>query len=497
MLQLSNAPVDRVNCHRNSIENLETAVLERVFFVKEGGEHVPPPLPREGHFGHALRHQYQLLVRCSEPVEPLTREEFLKEVDPGKKRVYQEALEVLRTRDLEKTDAHVSAFIKYEKEIHEWKKPVPRLISPRQYPFLLEDGRFYRCIEKRVMSACDSLYDAPTVMKGKNVKEVANCIVGAWQQMDDPVAIGVDASRFDQHVSREALMWQHSVQAQWFSGQDKKYYKRMQNMKLCNIGRGRAPNGGLKYEVSGTRTSGDADTGGGNCLLMCAMMDAFRRSVDLPQNKFRLVNNGDDCSIITERKYATVIQERIRPFFRELGFNMVVEQVVNEVEKISFCQMSPVETANGYVMVRNPLRALVKDCLSIRPIDRPSVYRKWMEAVADAGRSLTKGVPVYGPFYNSFTQCLPEVPHSRSRRVQRRRKRITLEESGLTRWGWDQSMTDATVTDDCRLSFYKAFGMTPREQLQVEDWFAKNPPIYGKPRPEAGVPGHSFCRMFD
>lgn len=497
MLQLSNAPRDKVNCHKNSVDNLLSAVLERAFFVKTRDGYARPPRPLPNVFGRRLRKQHQELVSRACISVPLSRQAFVDQVESCKRRVYQDAAATLMSRDLQRTDSHVSAFIKYEKEIHEWKTPVPRLISPRQYPYLLEDGRHYKVIEKHLMQSIDSMFGAPTVMKGRNVKEVASCIVEAWNSMNDPIAIAVDASRFDQHVSTEALKWQHSVQAAYFTGNDRKYYKMMQNWKLRNVASGKTHDGKVQYTIDGTRTSGDADTGGGNCLLMCAMMHSFFQSLSIHQTSIRLINNGDDCVIITERKYFSTINKHLEPFFLDLGFNMVTEGVADYIEGIEFCQMRPIETVNGWVMVRNPKRALIKDCLSTRAIDKPSVYAKWVDAVCDAGKSLTKGVPIFPQFYDSLAANKPKLKASHSRRTQQRRKRITLEDTGLTRWGWDKSMSRHLVTARARESFFLAFGVSPHHQQLLEHWFSCHPSKFGSPAPEVVVPGHPFISLFD
>ena len=497
MLQLSQHPQYAVNCHRNSVDNLLSAVLERAFYVKHDGVYAQPPRPVRGVFARRLRRQFDLLRACATFQEPLTRSEFIGRLEPSKRRVYAAAAEELERRTIAECDARVSAFIKYEKEIHEWKRPVPRLISPRQYPFLLEDGRHFCQVEKPLMQACDGLFGKPTVMKGLTVNKVADVILEAWGSMDFPVAIGADASRFDQHVSVDALKWQHAVQAHFVSHDSRAYYQQLQSWKLVNKCSGVTNDGKVNYTIRGTRTSGDADTGGGNCLLMCSMMHAFCKHLDIPLSKFRLVNNGDDCVIITEDRYRKLILDNMETWFLDMGFRMIAENPVYEPELIEFCQMRPVYTANGWVMVRNPKRALVKDVLSLKPIDSPATYVKWVCAVADAGRSLSKGVPVMQAFYESLPGNLPTVKPSLSRRVQQRRSRIKLEDSGLTRWGWDKEKTDCTITNAARMSFFLAFGVSPTDQLAIESYVRENPPIFGKPTPGVVTPGHSWLELFD
>lgn len=485
MFQLNNVVPDfRINTHKNCIENLEKSVLERVFCLKnKAGDFEAPPSPDHWVFNRRLRSFRRIITALARTTVPLTPEEFLSTVESHKRRVYEEAFTSLLEHDLKKKDAEVQVFIKYEKEIFQNKKNVvPRCISPRSYRYLFSDGCYYHAIEKSVMEDIDRVFKEPTVMKGLTVEGVARCIVEKWNSIDDCVAISVDATRFDQHVSVPALKWQHDIQSAYFTGVDKSKYKWLQRMKLENRGVGRTPNGTLKFNIAGRRMSGDMDTGGGNVLLMCAMMFAYFQSLNLPPNCIKLINNGDDCVIFVSRRYLGLINRTLDSWFREMGFNMVCEEPVYDIERIEFCQMQPVCVSGGWRMVRNPFRAIPKDCTSVQRIDIPRVYAKWTRAVADCGIALCGGVPIQQEFYSCIGRSQgPKLPRSGSRRTQQRAARsLPKDQSGLYKWMAEVKHRYSPIESSTRISYFLAFGISPLQQTLMETFFAKSTSRWGE-----------------
>jgi len=110
-------------------------------------------------------------------------------------------------------------FVKYEKTDRTTKEdPVPRVISPRDPKYNIQLGRYLKPIEERIFKALGKMFGHPTVMKGMDTDRTASVLHEKWDHFNNPVAIGLDASRFDQHVSLEALKFEHSVYAACFRG---------------------------------------------------------------------------------------------------------------------------------------------------------------------------------------------------------------------------------------------------------------------------------------
>jgi len=429
-------------------------VLERVFFVKEGGKFVRPPLPRD--FSGALAEVRALLGKHLPHIAPWTSQEFLDSCKGAKKMRYQHAHDSLCVRDLVKEDAWVEVFIKYEKTDRTTKPdPVPRVISPRSPRFNFKLGKFIKKAEPLIFKSLGKLFGDRTVIKGYNAYQSANILRAKWDHFNDPVAVGLDASRFDQHVSEDALKWEHDVYTSCFHGKSRKKLAKLLRMQLKNKCIGYAKDGRLEYTIAGTRMSGDMNTSLGNCVLMCSMIKAYALCKKVP---LKLANNGDDCVVFMERRDLSRFSEGLFDWFYDMGFNMKIEEPVSVFEKIDFCQTHPVFDGNRWLMVRNPHVALSKDSVFLQPYQSPKQVFSWMKAVGVGGLRLTGGLPVFQNFYRVFDR------YGRAGR------------STSTYWSWYtrqslQSMDRdfGPVSAEARASFWDAYGVSPDEQVVLEE----------------------------
>jgi hypothetical protein len=132
-------------------------------------------------------------------------------------KVYRAAADSLSTIPVSKRDAVLSTFVKAEK-INLTKKPdpAPRVIQPRSPRYNVAVGRYLKRLEKDIYRALKALAGDVVVMKGYNAGQSGEIIARKWARFNRPCAIGLDASRFDQHVSEAALRWEHSVYTQLF-----------------------------------------------------------------------------------------------------------------------------------------------------------------------------------------------------------------------------------------------------------------------------------------
>jgi len=271
----------------------------------------------------------------------------------------------------------------------------------------------------------------------------------------------LDASRFDQHVSQAALCWEHQQYIKCFTNQKHRNQLAMLlELQLVNKCFGKVPDGEVKYTTDGGRMSGDMNTGLGNCLIMCAMIHSYAafRGVDI-----KLANNGDDCVVFMETCDLNTFNTGLHSWFEKMGFNMVAEEPVYNIEEIEFCQTRPVFVGPGitdYIMVRNPHTAICKDTVSITPLDTDKQFRGWLNAVGTGGLSLTGGIPVWQDFYGSYQKYGKFNPKTQ------------------TGWGWgvrklaeNLDRKYKTPSPATRASFYVAFGITPDEQLCLERFY--------------------------
>lgn len=84
------------------------------------------------------------------------------------------------------------------------------------------------------------------------------------------------------------------------------------------------------------------NTAMGNCLISCALMFGMMSHLKIPSRDYELINNGDDCCIITRPQHQQVVINSIPGYFAKAGFKMKVESPVASIEQIEFCQTHPV-----------------------------------------------------------------------------------------------------------------------------------------------------------
>lgn len=419
--------------HDHSMDNLMRGFCTRVWQYK-GKEPLECKASRWPKFERDLR---------GFPCEPLSAQAVVDTALPRRRKLLQAAADSLLLSPISTRDAAVSTFIKAEK--FNWTaKPDadPRLIQPRSNRFLVAHGRYIKAIEKKIYLAMSRLQDHPMVAKGFHAEATGRILREKWEMFKDPVCIGLDASRFDQHVSRTMLKATHRIYRRFIHTTE---FQRLCELQLKNVGYARCPQGGFKYEVDGRRMSGDMDTSLGNCIIMCAI------TYEWFKGKGQIFNNGDDCIIICERKDAPC-PVQLAAHYAQYGFRVVIEDTVDVFEKVVFCQTQPV-WAGRWVMTRSPLM-MAKDLTYIGPRESRHL---WLDAIGRCGLALTDGVPLMSAFYRSLVTG-----------VESNIQNSMLYSCGFTRLSEGMEYTGRPITAEARISFYKAFGVEPQVQRAVE-----------------------------
>lgn len=461
----------------HKLSTLERAVKERVFLVKSldgSGELVSPPRPEPGVFSSRLEPTLSLLKTFLPSTAPVSYQQFVDSYKGRKKGVYERALQDLRLGGSSPAeDAQVKVFIKFEKTDRTTKvDPVPRVISPRSPKYNLRVGRFLKPLEERMFKSLGRLFKHRTVMKGMDVTGVAKCLKEKWDMFSDPVAVGLDASRFDQHVSLDALRWEHSVYLDCFKRKkDRETLARWLKLQEVNSCVGYAEDGKLSYKVEGTRMSGDMNTSLGNCVLMCSMIHAYLQSKGI---NGQLANNGDDCVVFMERRDLKRFSDGCFEWFLGMGFNMAIEQPVYDFAGLEFCQCKPVFDGTSWRMCRNPRTAIAKDAVLLKSNVNDNFFRLWLNAVGSGGLSIAGGMPIFQAFYQMYVRNGITSYRSRDSSVGLR----TAEDyNEIMPWFMrEQALSGGyksmPVTPEARSSFYDAFGVTPDEQIELEKYYA-------------------------
>ena len=470
----------RVDCkyivHNNSMINILRALVERVYNVEvvmadgSKGLQAPPMTNRRTFFGNMSAFRDQLLTNIA-PVSRMSHSEFVETSPAHKRNVYKWAHADYLKRGMSPRAAWVTSFVKAEKVAVKTDKPdpAPRIIQPRGVVFNLVFGSFIRPAEKQIYRAIDRVYGRPTVVCGQNAEQTASMLHDAWTEITDPIAISLDLSRMDQHVSVPALNWEHSIYRRIF-----KHDTCYDTLEWClqrtvkNEGRAYVPNEHgsrytIKYSKSGSRMSGDMNTSLGNKVIMCGLLYSYYVTYCglVPRVDINVVDNGDDCVVIMSRTAYTALLHRtqtnnikeVGAWFLTMGFTLKVEGFTDKFQHIDFCQTRPCFIDGRWIMVRG-LKALSKDCYCLKHKD---YLKRWLSQVRTGGLNTYGSTPIYSAFYGSF----PKGEDT---------GRNLLVDSGL--YYLSRGMTSgATVTDSNRLSFFETFGVTEREQVAIERYY--------------------------
>jgi hypothetical protein len=448
----------RYGVHDHSLGNVRRGLVERVFMVERNGTLIPTPKPIPGLLKSSLSRFRKSLRPWLVPITRLSTQEFLGFYTGHKLARYQEAAESLEVCPLERKDGYLSTFVKAEKICITTKPdPAPRVIQPRSPRFNVELGRYLRHGEKYLFTAIDRLFGGRTVFKGINADEAGVEFEQIWNSFRKPVAIGMDASRFDQHCSREALEFEHSIWLDMYPYAQRKGLKALLDQQITNRGIARCPDGVIRYKVEGCRMSGDMNTSSGNCLLMCSMIWEWCRSRGIA--KYRLANNGDDCVVFMEQSDELRFMEGCKEYFAGLGFTMKIEDPVYTLEHAEFCQTRPIKVGGEYRMIRNLHQSMSKDLHCIHDLAGHNVAEAWVSAIGAGGRSTNEGVPVLQEFFHHFP-----------------RSEVKLKGELLNKFIGDQmykfnahrSGLKIPIEAETRYSFWLAFGLTADEQIALE-----------------------------
>lgn len=456
-----------VSAHNNNLTNLLRGLVERVYLVDGPNGLAPPPRPGPGVFAGRLSGFRRGLLRHLPKTPRVDYDTFVGYYTGRQKALYQKAVDSLMHNPVSRKDARVKTFVKAEKTDFTAKPdPAPRVIQPRDPRYNVEVGRYLKPVEKLVYRAIAKVWGGPTVLKLNAAQQAAE-LRRMWDQMHQPVAVGLDASRFDQHVSQAALGWEHSVYAQAALGSERGELERLLRWQLETVGVAYLPTGRVTYTVEGARMSGDINTSLGNCLLMSAMVWAWCQEKGV---RARLANNGDDCVVVMEKGDLARFMGGLDAWFTEMGFTMKVEAPVDVFEKIEFCQTRPVWTTEGWIMVRTVDRAVYKDLSSL--LNLHLGYQAYLGAVGECGLAACGGIPIYQSLYTAMSAA--------GKRSAVTRHAATLGGLRFLSAGMRRGFGD--IHPATRASFTFAFGILPDEQEALESWLADNPIPHTKPQ---------------
>jgi hypothetical protein len=454
-----------------TVENLYRAVVERYYLEKVDGQYREIRGPRSPALFQGRLRTFRRRIQSSlSPVIPWAPRQFA-EAYRGDRRFgrYLAAAVSLEARALDVSDCNVDAFVKKQKECFAtpfgrddgWKVDVvPRAIYPRGPRYTVEVGRYLKPLEKPIYRAVDQAAGYTCVAKGLNFWERAKVLHDHWRHFNDPVCVKMDAHRYESHHGEQALRYEHAV---YYSAVSKPHSLPLRKALQAQYrfrGTGRCDDGKIRFQViGGKRASGDWNTALGNTLVSSSMIWSYARAQRIP---IRFLSDGDDVVVICERRHARRLMDGVRDWYAAMGFVMDVAGPVDQFERIVFCNTSPVEiTAGEWCMTRTAISAFAKDFVCLAPVRDEDELRAWCSAVAAGGTALAGAVPIFGALYDAYRRFgagVPPMAHP-------------LLEDGFAHHAammGERAMCYTEPTAVCRASFWAAYGITPAEQVAIE-----------------------------
>jgi len=444
-------PAVHANCWHNELSSLAMRTMGVV----------PEEVDRDP--GHSVQRVWRRLRRVVSACyhDPKwTHEETALSYTGRLRRRYLAALEDLKD-GLEPRDFMLKPFLKAEKFWAARKKVKPRMIFPRSPKYNLALASYLKPFEHWLWGRLTLRWmglgprNERLVMKGLGPVERATVLLRKYRGFAKPVVFEIDGSAFEAHVGAPALRLEHGVYRAAYPRDDD-----LGRLLQCQLHlQGRSTHG-IKFRRSGGRASGDFNTGMGNSLVMLASTAGPLLDMGVP---FDLAIDGDNALVFLEERDAQKVYRELGVAIRQAcGQEITLERPVYRFEDIRFGQCAPVIGPNDvYVMVRDYREVLSKALATHRYGRSSRGFERYCRGVAECELSCFRGMPVVQAWCLSVLRSLPAGVGS----VDKFRD---LYVQGLYHVG---TQAAKPVSSRTRESFSRAFGLSPEEQLLVEEGF--------------------------
>jgi hypothetical protein len=343
------------------------------------------------------------------------------------------------------------------------KYPTPRAIQNRNEEYCAALMRHLKPMEHVIYSMAGDgkvLPDSRLIGKGLSQRGRARLLVEKWNKFDNPVALSIDASRFDQHVSKELLEIEHTVYKRMcWDQEDAKELDKLLSWQLHNQGKSKH---GIRYTTRGKRMSGDMNTALGNCILMIIMVGTYMEG-----HKYDMLDDGDDCLLLVEETDFPWVENTLRKEFLAYGMNMRIDNVARSLEDIEWCQTRPVLLDEEWRFIRNPIRTISHALTNQKYHQSKTKDRAaYVNTVGLGELCINQGVPIL----QSYAMAL--IRNSKTTEVFE----FTESDSWYYKLKYELEFTQKSlnkhapkkISDIARISFCNAFGIAPALQVIYE-----------------------------
>lgn len=379
---------------------------------------------------------------------------FVEKYPVAKRKRYLDALQRVLDDGLSRSDADVTQFVKCEKMTPEKINPDPRSIQFRAAKYCVVLAAYLKPMEhhlyKMRLNAPHAATRSRVVGKGLNQVERATLLRRKMSAFRNPRVISLDMSRFDQHVSLEALQIEHAV---YLHSNPDPLFRRLLSWQLHNTVRSRL---GFKYTTRGKRMSGDMNTALGNCVQMIAMVVGAMEQLEI---EYDILDDGDDCLLIVEAESLQMVLDALPRLMLECGHELKIEHVADTLADVEWCQSKPIFDGARWKFVRNPWKVMSCALVGTRWLGADPMFRlHYLAGIAQCELVLNAGVPVLQEYAKALLRnskgVLPKFDQNSGewwRYVRELRHRGPVD-----------------ITADARTSFAQAFGISADQQQHYE-----------------------------
>jgi len=220
--------------------------------------------------------------------------------------------------------------------------------------------------------------------------------------------------------------------------------------KFQRINRGSSQKG-LKFTTFASRMSGEYTTSVENTLA-----NYFILKTIFPISS--IIACGDDSLVFLDRKeYDILDKSSLKEMFSYFGQDTKMDRIAFELEQIDFCQCSPVCVNGTYRMVRNPKRLFGRIQYTNLHM-RDELRDKYISGLALCELSMHSGVPLIQELCLKMLNLTNMVCPSK----------LAIDREAMVT---EQKASYRIIDYNTRLSFERAFGISPIEQDEIEKSF--------------------------
>jgi hypothetical protein len=346
------------------------------------------------------------------------------------------------------------------------KNPDPRAIQYRTAEYCMAISRFLKPCEHALYELQGDGVSLPPdrmVAKGLSLGSRAMLLRKKMLRFRSPVVMSVDCSRFDKHVSVPLLRIEHLV---YHLMNNSKEFAHLLALQLRSRGRSQW----FKYVAEGRRMSGDMNTALGNCILMIIMVVASMEILGFTARDYDMLDDGDDCLLISESHNLGLLQSRLPDIFLTFGMTLKIENIAFTMEDVVFCQHRPVQLREGtWRFVCNPQKRMANALSSVKyNLFNVKVYRRQMITVGMCELVCSLGVPILQEYALALIRNASGVKPFKLTASESLFHRVKAE-GALMASKFIARVDPLPITAVARESFYKAWGITATEQIEQEN----------------------------